>query len=897
MKNKKKGIIILITLGIIFAISTISNQNLIDDQSDNKGSINFQDETNLKSPKKSGFWTPSFIHIDNNWSLAASNLDWVQGGDGSWEDPYIIENVSIDASSSPTGSGIFIINSKNDFFVIRNATVYNAGSGTYDAGIKIENTNNGILTNNNCSDNGENGIILYNNCDNNTISGNTANNNANYGIYLYENCDDNTISGNAANNNAYYGIFLNSSCINNTISGNTASNDGTNNQASGIFLRNDCDNNIISGNTANNNRFNGIHLNTDCVDNIISGNIAINDDGNNNQYIGIYLYNNCTKNIISGNTANDNQFIGIYLYTDCDNNTISGNSASNNITSIQNDGIILETNCDNNTISWNLIKNNIQYGIDIETTCENNLIYQNSLKGNGAWHARDDGTNNQWNNSIIGNYWDNHTSPDSDINGIVDTSYTWITGTAGSVDHFPLAESPIHVGNKIHIDDSSVSALNWSRTATLNTWCSGSGTFLDPYIIDGLEINAGGTESGILIGNSSVYFTIQYCKVYNSGTGTTDAGIKLSNTNNGTITNNNCSNNGNGILLYTDCDQNTISDNIANNNSIRYGIVLYGFCNENAISGNTANDNPYYGIYLYWYCDSNNVSGNTANNNTKSGIHLEDHCDSNNVTGNTANNNTEYGISLNYDCNNNKISGNIEYDNNQDGIYINLIDNCDYNTISENYIYFNTDWPINISSADCDENIIKTNVLVSLSSKFINDGGTNTILGYNYFGTSLPSFFVEFIAQSFSPTEFIVTINISSYCIGLEVTSLSIQMWWNDTTVLSNNITELGQGLFNISLTPILVSPGEKPIILNMTISDLYHSNRYYELKLIVDPEAVDKGPGPGSSLPGGSAGDGGDDDDDVAVVVIWGYNLFILVGGITAISLLIYRKRIDKVK
>jgi len=196
------------------------------------------DNANLTNPKSSAFWTMDYIHIDGNWSDTV-NEDWCSG-DGSWDNPYVIENVTIDASSSPTGSGIFINNSKNDYFIIRNVTVYNAGG---DAGIKLENTNNGSLTNNNCSNNGQSGVFLYDDCGNNTISGNIVNNNW-FGILLQSGCDNNTISGNIAYNNDEYGIFL-LNCDNNTISGNIASNVGTTNQDTGIYLEEICNNNTI----------------------------------------------------------------------------------------------------------------------------------------------------------------------------------------------------------------------------------------------------------------------------------------------------------------------------------------------------------------------------------------------------------------------------------------------------------------------------------------------------------------------------------------------------------------------------------------------------------------------------------------------------------------------------
>ncbi|MFX1499213.1 MAG: hypothetical protein ACFFBH_16980, partial [Promethearchaeota archaeon] len=61
----------------------------------------------------------AFIDIDNNWSLTASTYDWCTGN-GSWNNPYIIDSVTIDASTSPTGSGIVVNNSKTDYFRIEN---------------------------------------------------------------------------------------------------------------------------------------------------------------------------------------------------------------------------------------------------------------------------------------------------------------------------------------------------------------------------------------------------------------------------------------------------------------------------------------------------------------------------------------------------------------------------------------------------------------------------------------------------------------------------------------------------------------------------------------------------------------------------------------------------------
>ncbi|TFG10027.1 MAG: hypothetical protein EU535_08585, partial [Promethearchaeota archaeon] len=673
-----------------------------------------------------------------NWSKTAKLKVWCSGS-GLWNDPYIIDGLTIDGGDS--GSCI-TINNSNVYFIIHNCIVYKAGSGIHDAGIKLENTSNGTLTNNNCSNNNRFGIELFNGCKNNTITSNIAGNigttNQDFGIHLEFNCNNNTITNNIANNNMFNGIDIYNACNNNTISGNTAGNIDTTNQAIGIVLHTDCDDNTIIYNMVNNNRDNGIFL-FNCKNNRIFSNTAGNI-GTRNQDIGIYLDTNSNDNTIKNNTANNNLDYGIYLLYFCDSNTISNNIINNNTDC----GIYLENTCRYNTISkniigdvdiiyqdigiclyddshtntifGNLIINNQNYGISInDLFSSNNIIYHNALIGTIGWHANDDGTNNCWNKSYIGNYWDNHTTPDINNDGIVDLPYRWISGVANSEDGYPLAESPIHIGGKIHIDDSGVNAPNWSRTVKLNFWCSGSGVWNDPYIIDGLRIDGAGSGNCITINNSNVYFIIRNCVVYNAGFDWYDAGIKLENTSNGTLINNNCSNNGRlGILLANNCDNNTVSGNTANNfgsSTIQdFGILLYRYCDNNTISGNTANNNWIWGIRLEQYCNNNTVSGNTASNvgttNQDYGMGLYFYCHNNTISGNIIHTNTLEGMDLRGNCQHNTISENTIENNFQYGIYV--WDNCDNNNISENIANDNGDIGIYLDT-NCNDNIIFNN--------------------------------------------------------------------------------------------------------------------------------------------------------------------------------------------
>ena len=180
------------------------------------------------------------------------------------------------------------------------------------------------------------------------------------------------------------------------------------------------------------------------------------------------------RNMIVNSSMN-----GIELWNS-ENCTISNNQILNN----SRNGIRLAIN--NTQISGNLIKNNT-CGINSSDDTTNNIIFKNAFVDNGI-HAWDESTSNSWNNSISGNYWDNYTGNDRG-DGIGDIPYTYILGSGNSNDSYPLIQSPLHNGSKIHIDDSGVSAENWSAIVKTKAWCTGSGSYGDPYIIDELEIN------------------------------------------------------------------------------------------------------------------------------------------------------------------------------------------------------------------------------------------------------------------------------------------------------------------------------------------------------------------------------------------------------------------------
>ena len=683
MKSKLKKIILLF-IGLVIAFSLNNTLN------NNKGAQN-----ELSIPKQSAGYSESFIHVDGNWTQTASTYDWCYG-DGSWSTPYIIENVTIDASSSPTGSGIFIDNSKNDYFIIRNCTVNYAGLAYSNAGIKLTNTNNGTITTNTVSDNNGRGILLRDGCDNNTISENLVYDNGDQGISLEKDCNYNKILNNTANhNNLGITIYGNPGSGYNRIINNTAND----NSERGIYITNGCHYNNITGNIANNNGKEGIFLEGQSDFNNI-----INNTANHNGDRGIVVFNGCDDNTIANNAADDNEESGIFFYNS-DSNKILNNTANNNGEA----GIWLDLNNFNNNITGNIVNDNIQIGIYLTQSNGNNIKNNTINRNNLGIGFKVSNSNTVLDNSLIdngacifelgstGNIIENNT-----CSGSFKPEPIFIDGTA-----------------------NGVGAHNWTWVEQQSWFGGGSGTKAVPYIIEDIERDGFAMISSIEIINSDVYFIVRNCTFYNSGS--QEAGITLNNVGNGTLINNNCSFN-------------------------RIGISLDGDCNFNNITGNTANFNDQNGISLGNNCDFNNIMGNSANNNTHHGIYLDDHCDNNTISQNTASYNGGTGMHLFGgggigSCYNNTISGNTVNDNNY-GLRIEGA--CHFNKILRNTIKGNN-FGISLDDSECSNNSLYNNVFLENGQHAIDEGTDN-----NWNSTTIGNYWDNHTAPDTSPIDGIV---------------------------------------------------------------------------------------------------------------------------------------------
>ena len=228
---------------------------------------------------------------------------------------------------------------------------------------------------------------------------------------------------------------------------------------------------------------------------------------------------------------------------------------------------------------------------------------------------------------------------------------------------------------------------DWAIKAASEPWCSGSGTWSDPYIIENVTINGLNASSCIAINNSDVYFIIQNSNLYNASeyTGnpsdnTYDAGIKLTDVTNGKLLNNNCSkNNWYGIYIKNGFNNSIIENNVSYN--LFNGIELL-HAENSLVRANEVNNNNRKGIEIS-YSYNSIIWGNTANFN-EWGITVSN-SDGSIVKNNIANNNGHYGIDL--DSEHIDVQGNTANDN-ENGIYLSWKANNDIhnNTVSENMI-------------------------------------------------------------------------------------------------------------------------------------------------------------------------------------------------------------------
>ncbi|MDX1798599.1 MAG: NosD domain-containing protein, partial [Candidatus Lokiarchaeia archaeon] len=177
-KKKRKPIYysFLVLFSFILLISCPINLELNNDSNNIENQI--EDLPNYL--RESGYWIVDYIEIDQTnssktWEVINQTYPWCNG-EGTVDNPYIIENVSVNAKNYDIG--ISIINTKGIYFSIQNSLIQNA-----TIGIRLDTTDDGMIINNTISNNKDIGILVHN-CKRGYIIGNIIKNNTNYGISL-----------------------------------------------------------------------------------------------------------------------------------------------------------------------------------------------------------------------------------------------------------------------------------------------------------------------------------------------------------------------------------------------------------------------------------------------------------------------------------------------------------------------------------------------------------------------------------------------------------------------------------------------------------------------------------------------------------------------------------------
>ena len=687
------------------------------------------------------------IRINGNGDFAANANG---GGDGTIWAPWVIQNYEIDG----TGYGYCMyVGNTTDYFILRNCSLHDANgvssSPFYsDSGLVIYHALNGTIINNVVSANDRYGISLESSVGN-IIEKNTVSSNDDDGINLYWS-DGNVVVNNTVMNNmrgivlsASDGVSVTANKIsynnwdgislwssqNDNLSANIMTGDGilmagsylpewnthliddtnTVNGKPVRYLRNqssitvqvgagevilaNCTNVVVENQTMNEAAI-GIQLG------FSDGNSIADNTASNNSW-GIHLYRS-NNNLVRRNGASDNSR-GLYLEESKNNSIINNTLRSNN------DGIFIFVASTGNIISNNTFTMNDMYGIEIFGSSDDNTIYNNNFINNGFLQAYD-ACINQWDGGYPsgGNFWsdyigvDNNSGPSQDLPGadsIGDTPYFNVGGSAGAQDNYPLMEpwdvtpSAIVVHAPIRINSNA----DFDAAHGVANAATGDGSAGNPWVIENWNINGSGAGDCIYVGNTTEYFQINNCKLYNaSGVYNPEfynlAGLSLYNVENASISNNNLTvNDYDGITVYHS-ENNVFVNNTIRNNS-QYGIFLRD-SNRNQIL-NISVAGSFIGIYCISTVRDNTTSNNTISGcsmfSNQNGLILQDYCYFNIISCSNMSNNV-MGIYINrvweLDSNprNNIIVNNTITGNTNTGIYL---FNALNNTIYHNNIFDN----------------------------------------------------------------------------------------------------------------------------------------------------------------------------------------------------------------
>ncbi|MHC1591137.1 MAG: right-handed parallel beta-helix repeat-containing protein [Candidatus Helarchaeales archaeon] len=237
---------------------------------------------------------------------------------------------------------------------------------------------------------------------------------------------------------------------------------------------------------------------------------------------------------------------------------------------------------------------------------------------------------------------------------------------------------------------------------------TGSGSEGDPYVIEGLEIDANEEGSAISLYNIfGVYLIIQNCYVHDSRKINVwhDSGIEMYNCSNVKIINCTIENNYYGV--YSSKGQNISITNNSFSNNEKSGVYLQDSSNITIFNNDIAGS-PDYGIHLKSSND-NNMSSNNITDNEDYGIFFES-SHNNTIELNKITSNNDWGIRIE-ESNYNNVRDNV-FNHNQVGIYC---VNANNNSLTNDVFYNNSGNAISIDN--CTDTQVKSCTVNSNNSQ------------------------------------------------------------------------------------------------------------------------------------------------------------------------------------
>ena len=365
---------------------------------------------------------------------------------GVYSSNNVIRNNNV---SQNNGYGVYVEDSDN-ISVKSNVINNNQNHGVY-----IRSANGTDVMGNDIKKNGGDGIYIFSS-NVNSICYNEISNNLGYGIYLYPYSNYNTVRGNIIKNSGNWGLRLYSS-DNNIVSDNTLEGNSGHNVRLYLSSHNFFDNNTLR------NSSNGMYFDYSGFNTINGTKVSGTTNG--------LEFRVSSNNEITNNSINTNSYSGLILSSNSNYNNVSYNHIRNN-----DRGIIISSSSEN-VISYNNISDSDYRGLTFSSSSNNNKIYLNNFINNlynvyssvtqNSWHT-DVAVSYQYNGlkfkNYLGNYWDDYTGSDLNVNGIGDTPYE----INSDQDEYPLVSN---LENYTFISDLSLAPkLYYPHVHDDNSW-------------------------------------------------------------------------------------------------------------------------------------------------------------------------------------------------------------------------------------------------------------------------------------------------------------------------------------------------------------------------------------------------------------------------------------------